>query len=704
MSKDLTTHSFSRLRSLALLVFCPILLLSTSGGPLLAEGSRELIDFEEAQGGDARYALQADDSAFADTIPRWDLLLVYVQEGETLYLGSNTIHTGDGNIYLWAPGVPVASSDTFPSTFFASALVDCVAQAAGDTNLGLIDTRAKELAGPELTPGDGGYVPCQHTAAVSGLYSVMFRAVTESGSNPSNMSIANPAIGTQSSNGIHAWDATVHDADGTPQPGRAMASWMAFYETSGGGPDQELYVLTRDGHQYRVVFDEMNGIGWAILSNDKGVQDRATGEPTYKSWRNADVNDPGDAQLIHPTFAPDSASDVTYKIFVNPPDPTAISGAGGLAETLDYRSAPGFLPAPTGLRFDGSASGGGLGMAPNGFTASSFTFDSDPSLDGVRFELVIDTDRNGSFADTVDRRLRGTFDSTGNDVFFDGEDAAGNPLAFDEVYTARLQGLGAEVHFPLSDVEGLGGFQIERLTHLAGGEVFRAAYDDFNGVALTNASPVSLPGGGDSSVGSFRAWTSNTGDTDMLDTWAFAAVTGPASTNFAIGSPATQLPPTFSKAFSPNPIPAGGESTLTFTIDNLAGGASVANLAFSDTLPMGMTIANPSNAATTCTGGLVAATPGAATMSYSGGSVAANSTCAVSIDVTSSLVGLHPNVSDELTSDLGSSGTATDTLEVQAAAPGATTDIPTLGEIGLVALVILFGFAGTVLMRQRLGA
>lgn len=640
------------------------LLLFLAAGPLLAEGSLELMNFEVAQGGDARYALQARDNTFAGIIPNWVIFQVYAQAGETLHLGSNAIHTGNGNIYVWAPGTPVVS-DTFPTAFFGSALVDCVAQAAGDTNLGLIDTRAKEVAGPEVTAGDGGYASCQLAVPASGLYPVMFRAVLDSGTNPSNQAISNPNIVAQNSTGIHAWDVTVRDAGGVDRPGRLMVPWMAFYETAGGGPDQQLFVLTRDGHFYRTVFDELDGISWFVLSNNKGVQDRATGEPTYKSWRNADVNDPGDAQLIHPVIAPDTAADVTYQIFVNPTDPVVLSGPGGLGETLGYRAAPGFLPAPTSLRFDGTASGGGIAFAPNGFTDSVFTFDSDPALDGERFFLIIDADRNGSFDDAVDRRLGGVFDSAGNSVAYDGTDGLGNPLGFDNIYTARIQGIGAEVHFPLLDVENFGGgFLIERLTDPASGDVFRAAYDDFNGVALTNASPVSLPQGGDSSVAGFRAWGGNSGDNDTVDTWAFAALTGPATTNFAVGSPVGGVPPAFSKAFAPNPVPALEVTTLTFTIDNLANPVAANNLTFGDTFPAGMTVATPGNPATTCTGGTLIAADGAGAISYSGGSVAANSLCTVSVDVVSSVQGLSQNVSDELTSDLGSSGTATDTLEV----------------------------------------
>ena len=124
------------------------------------------------------------------------------------------------------------------------------------------------------------------------------------------------------------------------------------------------------------------------------------------------------------------------------------------------------------------------------------------------------------------------------------------------------------------------------------------------------------------------------------------------------------LAPLFSKAFNPDPIAAGGTSTLTFTIDNTATSVAATNLTFSDTLPTGVVIANPSGAAMTCAGGTITAVPGGGTISYSGGTVAASSSCTVSVTVTSGEPGLHDNTSGALTSSLGDSGTANDGLTV----------------------------------------
>jgi uncharacterized repeat protein (TIGR01451 family) len=140
---------------------------------------------------------------------------------------------------------------------------------------------------------------------------------------------------------------------------------------------------------------------------------------------------------------------------------------------------------------------------------------------------------------------------------------------------------------------------------------------------------------------------------------------GTASDTFTV-----EPPPTFSKGFAPSAIGAGSTSTLTFTIDNTASMLAANSLAFIDDLSSGVVIDFPANAVSTCTGGTLSAPDGGLTISYSGGQVAANSTCTISVNVTSSTVGMHTNTSGDLTSDAGNSGPATGTLTVNAALPG----------------------------------
>ena len=108
----------------------------------------------------------------------------------------------------------------------------------------------------------------------------------------------------------------------------------------------------------------------------------------------------------------------------------------------------------------------------------------------------------------------------------------------------------------------------------------------------------------------------------------------------AIALPLTAVAQTFDKAFSPSTIGPGSASTLTFTIDN-GGGSEVTDLAFSDMLPAGMTIATPANAATSCVDGILSAPDGGSTISLSGGRVGTGSSCTVTVNVTATATGTN---------------------------------------------------------------
>ena len=118
------------------------------------------------------------------------------------------------------------------------------------------------------------------------------------------------------------------------------------------------------------------------------------------------------------------------------------------------------------------------------------------------------------------------------------------------------------------------------------------------------------------------------------------------------------------KTFTPASIAQNGISTLDFVIDNSGSTQAATALSFVDNLPAGVTVATPPNASTTCTGGTLTANAGAGSVSYTSGTVAAASMCMVSVDVTAANVGVYPNTTEDLTSNLGNSGTASATLAV----------------------------------------
>lgn len=175
-----------------------------------------------------------------------------------------------------------------------------------------------------------------------------------------------------------------------------------------------------------------------------------------------------------------------------------------------------------------------------------------------------------------------------------------------------------------------------------------------NGNLLPGAScsiVVTLDVPATATAGSF---TNTTGDL-LLD--------GLAVANPAVADLVIEPAPLFTKAFSPDVIPVGTVTTLTFTVDNSASSLAASVLDFSDSMPGAIVVADPANAATTC-GGTVTAVVGKSDITFTGGTVAAGATCTVSVDVTSVALGIHTNLTGDLNSSSGTSGPATDDLEV----------------------------------------
>ena len=128
-------------------------------------------------------------------------------------------------------------------------------------------------------------------------------------------------------------------------------------------------------------------------------------------------------------------------------------------------------------------------------------------------------------------------------------------------------------------------------------------------------------------------------------------------------------PPEISKLFSPNPILAGGTSTLTFTLENPNQNNDLLGVAFSDSYPAGISNVSPIVTTNTCGGTLTTSTT-PPQIALSGGTIPAGGSCAVSINVTAAAEGSYLNSSSTVTSTNGGTGnTAADTLVISPAHP-----------------------------------
>jgi len=150
--------------------------------------------------------------------------------------------------------------------------------------------------------------------------------------------------------------------------------------------------------------------------------------------------------------------------------------------------------------------------------------------------------------------------------------------------------------------------------------------------------------------------------TRLLPTALFAGLLLTAAANAQV--------PTVQKSFSPSTIGPSSISTLVFTITNPSG-TPAPSLAFTDSLPAGLTVADPAVTSNSC-GGTVTADEGDTSISFGGGSLGGSSSCSLLVNVTGSAAGTYSNVTGDLTSSAGNSGTASADLTVAIDRPGFT--------------------------------
>lgn len=165
-----------------------------------------------------------------------------------------------------------------------------------------------------------------------------------------------------------------------------------------------------------------------------------------------------------------------------------------------------------------------------------------------------------------------------------------------------------------------------------------------------------------------------------------AVSTGNSGTGTAASSTLTatlQAAPTVSKSFAPASIPVNGSSTISIALSNPAANAlPMTGVSFTDSYPTNGgsgVLVNTSSAAFTaasisagCTG-TVAGGSGASSLTLTNGTIPVNTTCTISVNVTSSSAGVYNNSTGTVTSSNASSSSGASSVLGVLSAPTVTT-------------------------------
>jgi conserved repeat domain len=512
---------------------------------------------------------------------------VYAKNGETIYIGSSALGR-NGSVKVTDPTGAV-------TTYISST--------------GAITTRAQELAGPKPL-NMSGYTPITLSvnSSTQGVWTVEFlSSYSMADLNDANNAQHNLTANANWSSGnqpkpwpcIVAWDITV--ANGTTAiPGRV---YINVFTGSLGGHDNgfygKFYSLTPDGFQYCINNNGLAPFVFAFFSNNRGLEDYASGLAVFKSAANADIsNYPLHSTTTYkfkdPTTA-DDAVNVTNKLFYNTPatdmpSSAAIYQGGATTTTWLYNAA--IAATVTNLSLTGKEgqpffSTGGLAGGLVNFTASS----------ACRYKVNIDVNNNGSYTDAVDVTLTGEAASGSNSIVWDGKDGTGVAVPSGTKLTAKATLYSGEVHFPLSDAENNPyGTILQRLSD----NDYTIYWNDTSlpgtgtDMSISGISSASGAHKWSTSAASGLATTNNTttdfGDVNIIDTWAYTTTSVAVITTTVIIKPATDLKTT-SITGSLSQACAGSATNVTYTVkvgNDGPGNVSAARFIFE--VPVGVTI------------------------------------------------------------------------------------------------------------------
>ncbi|MDM8558280.1 Ig-like domain-containing protein [Candidatus Parabeggiatoa sp. HSG14] len=580
ISHFLFTFHFS-LFTLSLLAAYPFL-----SSPVYAEGSRELVSI-----GGYRPYLQVDPTRrYIDSvdIPLQGVMKVYVKKGEQVNLGSSIYDAVDEkDIVYRSPNGSENSCNVL------------------QTGFGYIDTVAKETAGP-LPINPKGYMPCTFTADEEGIYEIHFNYSLKSFSvDPDFIRqktvTANFLKKEQQGNAVAAWDITVlKDVNGQliEQKGRVYTNYLPT-RMGGRRPlmQTKLFVQSNTGYLYRVDINGLHPLNMVIFSNNKGFQD-ASGLPLFQSIKLSETNKKNRTAFLHNPAIPDTSTDITHKIFFNPPAsdlPAEANLPDGQKTWLLSPPVP--LPEVTNFKFTGSEGTPNQARIPP-IPAPDAVPPIEPTVGIFGFNttmaghylMVIDINGNDIYGDENDRILKGRVGEGDNQIPWDGLDGNNEPLVPQTLpFNVKLN-LIDDVHFPFLDPDkSPDGFSITRINCVP--DQSPCEENDFVYYDNSRWEPKGQPSdpisalGGIKSGGGIQTFDDKFSADKGIDTWSMLAP--PITLEGDIYLKKADLTVSKTHITTPPPVP-DGPVTYTITVHN-GGPSDVVGIKVQDSLPATIT-------------------------------------------------------------------------------------------------------------------
>ncbi|BAP57350.1 hypothetical protein THII_3053 [Thioploca ingrica] len=552
-----------------------------------AEGSRELVKF----GGHRPYLEFIDQETTG--IKRQPSIKVFVKAGEQVNVGSSVPNSANNNadiVYRWPPGNP---------PLLADGQVGNGSFDVGST-CGLIDTVTKESAGPLSNPG--GYTPCTFIAQTTGIYEIEFHAPEFKGKTlyPVVKKVTEPfPTDKQQHQTVAAWDVTVFKTPNDPSTEQIGRAYATFLPMDMGANDLSLnsriFLLNKTGYLYRANLNGIDPFLFIFFTNSKGFKNKAdaTGKSIYNSVEFGQLTN--GKVFLHDPNDPDEQTDITHKIFFNPPAtdlPLDIEVPLPSGNTTWLRSTLPALPKIKDFKFIGDE--GSIGQTGTLPLKGSFSFSVDMNGD---YMITIDANNNGVFGDGNDRVLMGDAKAGQDNIIpWDGLDGLGNPLPAQTLtYNSLLTLIVGAMHFPFLDPENNpAGLIVERINcnqlpcTVENSTVF---YNNsrlgLKGKPATviPPDPISATAGIDSSNGA-QKFSGRFGDTRGIDTWTSLA-TDPVFLKG--GLELKQADISVSKTHDTSvSLVSGGPITYIITVHN-AGPSHITDIQVQDNLPATIT-------------------------------------------------------------------------------------------------------------------